>query len=314
MHSKVLSLVFILSVLVLNVTACASNVSSSEMQRSELEVDGNQRIYYFHAPKDRQSKAIPLVLVFHGGAGDGIKVSKQTAFNDVADRNGFAVVYPNSIEHWSDGRSTTGTSKNDTDFVLQLIDHLAKTENIDKQRVYATGPSNGGMFTLRLACELSDEIAAFAPVIASFPVPYRDKCKPSRPVPIMMINATKDTFIQWKGGSIKTGRRGAGGEVIPVPDTADFWRQHNRCSGVPKITDLPDVDKDDGTTVKVVNYPDCSDASAFEWVQIYGGGHAWPGTNYQQGRFITKLMGISSRDINASEMIWDFFKHYELPR
>lgn len=315
MHQKVLRLICILLVLVFNAVACTDQANSSEMSKSVLEVNGIQRIYYFYSPKAQLNKNIPLVLVFHGGQGNGLKVSQQTAFNDIADKQGFAVAYPNSIKYWNDGRNTTGTSKNDTDFVLKLIEHLVKTENIDQQRVYATGPSNGGMFTLRLACELSNDVAAFAPVIASFPVAYREKCKPGRPVPVMMINGTKDTFIPWDGGSIRKGaKRGVGGEVVPVPDTAEFWRKHNGCSETSKVTEIPDSDRNDGTTVKVVSYSDCSGSGSLEWVQVKGGGHTWPGTKLQKRPFVAKMMGAVSQDINASQMIWDFFKNYELPR
>jgi polyhydroxybutyrate depolymerase len=196
------------------------------------------------------TQPIPLVLAFHGGQGNGLKFSQQTGLNQVADKNGFAVVYPDSIEYWNDGRDTTSSNVDDVGFVRELIDHLAKTKNIDRKQVYATGASNGGMMTLRLACEVSDQIAAFAPVIASLPVAYRDKCKPVRPVAIMMTNGTTDSFMPWAGGTIRSGRgKGAGGNVIPVPDTVEFWRQHNGCSMNPQVEPLPDGDKRDGTPV-----------------------------------------------------------------
>jgi polyhydroxybutyrate depolymerase len=292
----------------------ASSPSDSELSKRILEVGGVERVYYYHKPSNRPAGALPLVMVFHGGLGDGVKVSKQTDFNLIADKYGFAVVYPNSIDYWNDGRSTTGTSKNDTEFVLKMIDQLVKTENIDRQRVYATGVSNGGMFTLRLACELSDKIAAYAPVIASFPVSYHDKCAPGRAVPIMMINGTKDKLIQWQGGTIHKGaKHGAGGEVIPVPKTAEFWREHNKCAADPQVTDLPDVDRNDESSVKVVSYSGCAVSSAFEWVQVEGGGHTWPGSQLSKPAFAARLVGAVNKDINASQMIWEFFDKYKLP-
>jgi polyhydroxybutyrate depolymerase len=129
----------------------------------------------------------------------------------------------------------------------------------------------------------------------------------------MMINGTLDTFIQWNGGSIHKGaKRGAGGEVIPVPETARFWREHNSCSAHPTTKQLPDIDKDDGTTVKVLSYPDCKDPGSFLWVQVVGGGHTWPGTKLRKRPFVARLMGAVSQDIDASQMIWDFFKGYRL--
>ncbi|MCI0505774.1 MAG: hydrolase [Gammaproteobacteria bacterium] len=314
MRFKVRHLSVFLLAITLTFLVFASKSSDSELSKHILEIGGVERIYYFHMPPGQPTEARPLVMVFHGGLGDGVKVSKQTDFNRIADKYGFAVVYPNSIEYWNDGRSTTGTSKNDTAFVLQLMNHLVKTENVDRNRIYATGVSNGGMFTLRLACELSDKIAAFAPVIASFPVSYHDKCEPGRAVPMMMINGTKDKLIQWKGGTIHKGaKHGAGGEVIPVPKTAEFWREHNKCAADPKVTDLPDVDKTDETTVKIVSYSGCAKASALEWVQVDGGGHTWPGSQLSKPAFVTRLVGAVSKDINASQLIWEFFNKYKLP-
>jgi polyhydroxybutyrate depolymerase len=122
------------------------------------------------------------VLAFHGGEGNPLRLAVQTGFNDIADRNGFAVVYPETTGHqWNDGRSTTAGFGDDVRFVNQLIDHLVSSEHIDPARIYATGPSNGGMFTLRLACETSDRIAAFAVVAASFRIRIISVARPSVP-------------------------------------------------------------------------------------------------------------------------------------
>lgn len=284
------------------------------LTESHLSVDGDSRGYYFYEPESLKGKTKPLVIVFHGGQGNGIKVARQSAFTRVADRHGFAVAFPNSMGYWNDGRATVGTDREDIDFVRSLIDHLVAEHHIDRSRVYATGVSNGGMFTLRLACEMSNTFAAFAPVAGSFPVSYYPHCKPDRPVPIMMFNGTADHFIQWAGGTILKGRhRGAGGEVIPVPKTVEFWRHNNGCAADPKVTDLPDVDKDDGTTVQVLTYGQCRDGDTVKLVKIEGGGHSWPGTESEPPFFIRRLMGPISHDINASEAMWAFFKHFRLP-
>jgi polyhydroxybutyrate depolymerase len=142
-------------------------------------------------PRTR-ARRCPLVIVYHGGGGDASKIAAQTGFNDVADRNGFAVVYPNAIDHWNDGRDSTAGFGDDTRFTSELINELATRDGIDRARVYATGASNGGMMTLRTACERANEIAAFAVVAASFPDTYMSRCKPARSVPIMIIHGTQD--------------------------------------------------------------------------------------------------------------------------
>jgi polyhydroxybutyrate depolymerase len=249
-------------------------------------------------------------MVFHGGQGDGAKIASQTGFNRVADRWGVVAAYPNSLRYWADGRSTIGTPQDDVGFVRQLIKHLVETEGVDRQRVFATGASNGGNFTLRLACEMSTEITAFAPVIASFPVEYWPKCRPQRAVPIMLVNGTSDTFIRWEGGAVRKGLfRGAGGETVPVPTTLDFWRRQNACSPDPTVDRLPDRDKGDRTTVEVITYSGCRDASAVRMIKIEGGGHTWPGSPDS----FPRALGNTSGDIDASEEIWSFFKQWRYP-
>jgi len=284
------------------------------LTEQRINVKGVERIYYLYIPRQSPAKNRPLVLAFHGGQGNGRKLARQTGLNRVAEQHGFLVVYPNSRKYWNDGRATTGTAKNDIFFVTMLIDSLVETQRVDRRRVYATGASNGGMFTLRLACEMADEIAAFAPVIASFPVAYQSRCRPGRAVPIMLINGTKDIFIPWQGGQILKGRRrGAGGEVIPVPDTAKFWARHNGCALDTTVQSLPDSDPDDGTTVQLISYSECNNSGAVRLVKVQGGGHAWPGSPLRLPPRRARLIGNISRDIDGSETIWEFFRQHRLP-
>lgn len=287
-------------------TSPADDTSGAPSEQ-RLVVNGVERTYSLYVPPSAKGKKSPLVMVFHGGQGDSAKIARQTGFNRVADRGGVVIVYPKSLEYWNDGRATIPNPKDDVSFVRQLIKHLVETEDIDRQRVYATGPSNGGNFTLRLACEMSTEIAAFAPVLASFPVEYAPNCRPQRPVPIMMINGTSDPFILWQGGTAGTGaRRGVGGTVLPPPTTLDFWRKNNACASQPTVNKLPNRDTRDGTTIEVVTYPNCREA--VQMIRVEGGGHTWPGSDQRTPR----MMGNTSHDIDASEEIWNFFKQRRL--
>jgi len=277
-----------------------------------LTVDGQEREYYLHRPSKGGSGAVPLVLAFHGGEGNPLRLAVQTGFNDIADRNGFAVVYPETTGHqWNDGRSTTAGFGDDVRFVNQLIDHLVSSEHIDPARIYATGPSNGGMFTLRLACEVSDRIAAFAVVAASFPDTYYQHCAPKRAVPIIFLHGSEDPFIKWQGGTIPHGaQKGVGGSVIPVPDTVAFWQKNDGCQSKPSDENLPDK-ADDGTTVEVERYQGCRDGSAVTLVRIMGGGHTWPGSRKQNPRG-EAMTGRVTQDIDGTQMIWDFFHDHTL--
>ena len=293
--------------------ACGANnatVDSVQLERRTLVVDGQERTYRFYKGSANPS---PLVLVFHGGQGDGEKIARQSEFHNVAARHGFAVAYPDSLQYWQDGRSTTGSGEYDVRFVRELIATLAEADRIDPARVYATGASNGGMFTLRLACEANDVIAAFAPVIASFPESYVDRCKPGRAVPLLMVNGTDDRLIQWRGGTIfKGAKRGAGGTVIAVKETLKFWQQNNKCTGEPDVESLPDIAPDDGTTVTRLRYPRCMAGVEVELVRIDGGGHTWPSLTRTTPPVARRLVGNTSGDYDASSEIWAFFSRHEL--
>ena len=294
--------------------AAPASASNKEMVQQTLTVGGQKRTYYVHKPSGADSGRLALVLMFHGGRGDGNSAARMSGFSAVADKYGFVVAYPESTGNWRDGRESTGSGFEDIEFVRALIDELEKSANIDRKRVYSTGISNGGMFTLRLACDASLEIAAFAPVAASMPVPFKPNCQPKRPVPMLVIHGTEDGWVRWSGGEVRSGpAAGAGGFVIPVPETVEFWRNHNGCATRPSATEILDPNKDDGTNVEVSEYSQCKSQGALTLVKINGGGHTWPGTPLQPRRMVTRLVGPTSRDFRASESIWKFFSEHKLP-
>lgn len=286
------------------------------MTLESISFRGQTRDYYIHTPSSYQSnKLTPLVLAFHGGVGRGDTMAQKTGLNAVAEREGFIVVYPNGIDRgdrggrWNDGRiaSQQGSGSDDVAFVRALIDHLVQTKNIDSRRVYSAGGSNGGFFTQRLACELSDKITAFASVSATLPQSLQSRCNPSRSVPMLMINGTADPFVPWQGGQVQIG---AGGNILSVPATVDFWRKHNNCSTNPAVEQLPDT-QNDGTKVKKATYSGCRNNAPIVFYTVEGGGHGWPGS--QSERRSEARSGKVSREILASYVIWNFFEQQTLP-
>jgi polyhydroxybutyrate depolymerase len=282
--------------------------SADAGEAGTLAVAGQTRSYYLHRPSGASAESLPLVIVFHGGGGDASTMAAQTGFNEVADRNGFAVAYPESIQHWNDGRDATAQYGDDTSFTSALIDQLIETEGIDRTRVYVTGASNGGMMTIRLACERADEIAAFAAVAASFPDTAMSRCRPARPVPMLIILGSEDPAVRTGGATIRGGRR-PGGTVTPMADTLEFWRRTDGCQTGPRIKTLPDA-TNDGTNIKVAEYSGCTPGVALIYMEIVGGGHTWPGARENPR---TTRVGRVSHDIDGSQYIWDFFKQYQLP-
>ena len=280
----------------------------------EMVHDGLKRNYLLYIPDSlKQESDTPLVLVFHGGFGSGTRIARRVGMNAIADKEKFIVAYPDGVDrHWNDGRSTTASGADDVSFILALIDHIKEMYKIDDNRIYATGLSNGGYLTTRLACESSDVIAAFAPVISTMPVPLNVNCKPGRPVPVMMINGKDDPLVPWDGGQLSSGKRmgGKGGEVISVPDTISFWRMYNNCTDDYKEKTLPDKDPDDGTRVKQKKYTECEAGAEVTLLTVIGGGHTWPGAPERPR--MKKRTGNTSYDIDASEVIWEFFERHTL--
>jgi polyhydroxybutyrate depolymerase len=280
---------------------------SDDMLSGKLVYQGQVRTYHLHLPSGyNRNRSWPLVLAFHGGYGSGKRLARNTGFNALADQEGFIVVYPDGINrHWNDGRGTANPNIDDVGFVRALIDRLVRYRNIDPSRIYATGISNGGQFTQRLACEMSDKIAAFAPVAATFPAAIKSSCKPKNSVAMLMINSPQDPLVPWQGGE----GGGLGGKILSVAETVEFWRKHNNCSPVGQTQALQNIAPSDGTQVRVSSYSGGCPRSEVILYTIEGGGHTWP--DGRENAVISRV-GKTSRQLRASQVIWNFFKRHSL--
>ncbi len=287
--------------------------------RDTMTFGGFKRSWLIHVPLSFSiSKSMPLLIVLHGGGGTAMNMVKLTleGFDRLSDQKGFVVVYPEGIDkHWNDGRnSKVADSENenidDVGFISALIDNLIKKMSIDPRRVYATGMSNGAIMSYRLACELSNKIAAIAPVAGNIPVNLIPGCSSSQPVSVLAINGTKDPLVPFAGGEV-TGPFGMKkmGKVLSAPESVIFWARKNNCSMTPLITYEPDINPDDGTLIKKEVYNNGKNNSEVIFYIIEGGGHTWPGGNQYLGE---NIVGRTNRDINADEVIWSFFEKHTL--
>lgn len=277
-----------------------------------LLVDGLQRTYRLHVPPSyEEGRPIPLVLALHGGGGTGRGIERLTrgALPELSDSKGFILVAPDGVDrHWNDGRPLEDWRAHredidDVGFLASLVEQLAKRYTIDSKRVYALGISNGGMMSLRLACELSGKVAAVAAVAAAMPEALARHCSPPRPVSILLMNGTDDPLVPWNGGEIGFGRRRLG-KVLSTPETIRFWLAKNKCSSAPVVTREVDRDPDDGSRVRREAYGNCGQETQVVLYAIEGGGHTWPRGAQHLSRFV---VGKTNWDINAAEVIWRFF-------
>jgi len=298
----------------------ASNIDESVRDfAGSIMFGGSERTYLTHIPPSYgRIKLIPLVIALHGGGGTGKHMIRLTrgGFNRLADEENFLVVYPDGIKkHWNDGRRGEETGyrthqKNidDVGFISALIDHLIKEFNIDPNRVYVTGMSNGAIMSYRLACELTDKITAIAPVAGNMPQNLFPNCSPAKSISMLVINNVNDPLMPCEGGDI-TGPFGVRklGKVLSASDTVKFWVNSNKCFSSPVVTEEPDRDTQDGTKVRKEAYSGGTDGTEVILYTIEGGGHTWPG-GYQY--LSERIIGKTSKDINANKIIWNFFKKH----
>jgi polyhydroxybutyrate depolymerase len=281
--------------------------SSGEIVR-EITVQNIVRSYSLYTPRLYNSnKPMPIVLGFHGGTTTPQKFARTTGFNNVAEEKGFMIAYPQGInKNWNDGRNAKGLpTQDDVSFVKAIIEDLHKIRNIDTHRIYAVGISNGGFLTQRLACQLSDKIVAFASVASTLAEPLQYACQTKRPVSIMMINSPEDKIVPWKGGLMTKGK---GGVILSVPSTISFWLNKNHCNSKLQIQKIGENKPNDGTSIEVSRYHQKCDNSEVILVKINGGGHTWPDGSGQP----KWLVGRTSRKINGSRFIWNFFERHAL--
>jgi polyhydroxybutyrate depolymerase len=276
--------------------------------RHEIQAGGLSRSYRLHAPPSLdKSRPAPLVLVFHGGRGDGESVERLTGFDALADREGFLVAYPDGFgKQWNDGRDvadfeTYRKGVDDVAFVSALIDAIAKEHAVDPRRVFATGISNGGIFSHYLGARLSTRIAAIAPVAGGVAEPFRARFEPERPVSVLILNGTEDPLVPYGGGNVG----GTHGRVLSTEDAVRLWTAADGCAAPPKIEILPDTDPADACRATRSTWTGGRDGAEVVLYTFEGGGHTWPGGP----QYLPKLViGRVCRDVDATRIIWDFFK------
>ena len=286
-----------------------------------LAWNGEVRRYYLYVPADLSDEPVPLVIVLHGGDQPLEEAVRHAPaqWMQLAGREKFIVAYPaGRNRHWHDCRDDNqGSDADDVGFINALIDELAKVYAVDQQRIYASGESNGGMMCFRLACELSDRIAAVGSVAADYPAIHTECTGPVKPVSILIMNGTADPVMPWDGGCIQTpvGTCMKGkGTVLSTPETVEFWRSFLQADAVPGIDELPDSDKTDNSTVTRETYAHGIGGTEVVLYKVNNGGHIYPTIAWKTsdaGRSLLPL-GNQNHDIEGIDCIWEFFKRHTL--
>lgn len=278
----------------------------SETNRS-ISVGGLNRSYVVHLPKHYDtSSSLPVVLAFHGATMNGPMMAWFTDLNDKADEAGFLAVYPNgtgqrSSLFWNGGNCCGSAMQNNVDdvaFIDALLDDLMRAYRVDAERVFATGMSNGAMMAYRLAAELSQRIAAIAPVAGCLAI---DIGSLKRPVSVLHFHGTNDEFVPFRGGK---GAKSTSGTIHrSVDDSILPWVKANGCQENPSVDTLSSSG-DELTVIRKTFASGKQDAEVV-LVVIQGGGHTWPGKKPSSA-----LLGESALNISANDLMWEFFQQH----
>ncbi|MEM9188296.1 MAG: hydrolase [Myxococcota bacterium] len=279
-----------------------------------LSFGAADRQYLLYIPTSLVQPAA-LVLAFHGGGGAGsIGLLQGTGLRAKADEEGFVLVAPSGIGgFWSAGSCCGPQAVDDVGFVRAVIDDVASRVCLDPRRVFATGHSNGGMMAYRLACELSDRIAAVAPS-AGYLVNINNgrqgapveppttiyECLPTRPVPVLTVHGTGDTCAPIEGGPVT-----CGGTLLrpPVAHGVDIFRDRNGCTGEGTVSF-------ENGAARCLSYAPCREGSDVVYCTVENGGHTWFGnlgmTNPEE------FGGVYSDDLIMQNAAWDFFASHPM--
>jgi polyhydroxybutyrate depolymerase len=257
---------------------------------------GVTRRYLLYVPRSYDSsKSTPLVISIHPAATWPAVEMAISRWNDVAERYGFIVVYPAGsgvlFGGFGPGPDVWPGNSEDVKFVSDLIDKLQREYNVDQNRIYANGMSNGGDMAIVLSCQLPDRIAGVGSVAGAYPQ-SEEFCPNSKPVPVVMFHGTADKLAPYQGGK---------SPIAPFPfanvqERAARLAQRNKCMGGPVASRI-------APSVHRLAYPNCAANADVVLYTIEGGGHTWPG-----GKCIAEwVAGRTTDEISATSLTWDFF-------
>ncbi len=261
-----------------------------------LLAEGVTRSYRLHIPSRYQgNQPVPLIFNFHGHDSNARQQEVYTGFSALADQHDFVVVYPQGLTG-SDGGAGWNTHGpnaphvDDVAFVGTLLSQIEATLCIDRQRIFATGISNGGGMTALLACRMAGQFAAFAPVSGAF-YPIPGGCHPQRSVPLLEFHGTGDFVVPYDGEPRIA--------LPPIGSWLREWASRDGCQHGPQVFwQQADVTAEEWTA--------CTLPGLVVHYRIAGGGHTWPGA------FADPLLGRTTHTIDATSLIWQFFTAHPL--
>lgn len=260
---------------------------------------GINRTYSFYIPASYiPGTPVPMVIGLHGLASSGSDFAQYRDFRSIADTANFIVVHPDGstmlgLKYWNYG-SIVGSTVDDVGFLEALIDTISAHYNINQQRIYCAGMSNGSFMSYYMACQ-SNRFAAIGCVTGSMSVNMYNTCNPQRAIPVIHIHGTDDSTNPYAGNSSMKG----------IEEVTRFWIGQNNCHTIPQLTAVPDISSTDGATAQRYLYSGGVNGHTVELFKITGGGHSWPGSPMPGSSEVTCM------DFSATAELWRFFSQFD---
>jgi polyhydroxybutyrate depolymerase len=277
-----------------------------------VRIMGSRRSYLVHVPPIHAPQhPLPLVVAIHGAFETAKDMEKRTGFSDLADQEGFVVVYPNGfglfglLQHWNAGHccgKAAADGIDDVGFLMEVIEDAKKRLPIDPERIYMVGFSNGGMLALRFAAEKTGTLSALAAVAATIgsstpgDAPLWRMPDPLAPLPLIFFHGLADEAIPAQGGI--SPKRGGEQSFFSVDESTDFWIRNNGCHPDPIIEDLR------SGAVHMQTWQGCDQDASVKLYLLENWKHVWPGSHYTADLDMQNPL----QDFNAAAIIWNFFK------
>lgn len=267
-----------------------------------ITIGGKPRTYVQSIPSGYDGrKPLPIVMTFHGRGSSAQAQLALTGLEQQSNKEGYVLVAPNATAGEWALPNTPGQATADTRFVSAILDKLSSSYCVNRQRTYASGLSLGSAMTFVLACVPNRQFAAFGGVGASF---YRSSCNGSAPAPIIYFHGTADPIVPFAGGKVNSSGSPITRQVEPAAQNMAAWAKHNKCS--------PDSTDQRIGEVTEFSWTGCSQDADVDFYKVTGGGHTWPGTDPTVAGFTESFLGKTTQDVNANDLMWQFFSRYEL--
>jgi polyhydroxybutyrate depolymerase len=293
-----------------NAKGSATDLASGQY---DIQSGALTRSYLLHVPKQLTHPA-PLVIVMHGYTGSADSIMSYSGMNEVADEEGFVVVYPQgTVDQQGNAFFNVGyefhadASVDDLQFIRDLVAHLQDELTLNPDKVFATGMSNGADMSYLLACQASDIFRAVAPIAGVMMKETFDTCSPSRPLPIFEVHGTNDEVSLFNGDMENSG---GWGPYPDLPATIAFWVELNGLT-LKQSSNLPNSAANDTSHIVFDRYWSETQDNEVWFYRVVDGGHHWPGVQFDWWRnpMAWWYFRNANQDIDTSRVVWSFFEN-----